>query len=136
MYEEVLFEVLSTAKVPSVVFQLFAKGLLKISQIVPLVDGKANFTLIPKFSYTPKAHCIVFFISGDGEIVSSIITLHFENVLPNYVSLIAFNLNSKAKNLRGFTGPLRTSRAASAAWTGVHLECVQHAALHREFTGY
>lgn len=86
MYEDVEFEVISTLHVPSVVLQLFSKGLLQISQMVPLKEGKATFTILPKFSYTPKAHCIVFYIDDYGEVVSDSIKLHFEEVLPNYVS--------------------------------------------------
>lgn len=87
MYERVEFQLISTSQVPSVVFQLFSKGVMKISRIIELDEGVANFTVIPKFSYTPKAHCIVFFITESGEIVSDSITLFFENVLPNYVSI-------------------------------------------------
>lgn len=86
MYEKVDFEILTTANVSSVVFQLFAKGLLKVSRIIPLEGGGASFNVTPKFSYTPKAHCIAYFIDDDGEVVSDSITLHFNNVFPNYVS--------------------------------------------------
>lgn len=91
MYEVVEFEVISTVPVPSVVFQLFSKGLLKISRTISLIEGKVNFTITPKFSYTPKAHCIVFFIGDDGEIISDSIKLHFDNVLPNYVNFLNFS---------------------------------------------
>lgn len=87
MYEDVEFEVISALHVPSVFFQLFSKGLLQISQKIPLKKGKAKFTVLPKFSYTPKAHCIVFYIDDYGEVISDAITLHFEEILPNYVSL-------------------------------------------------
>ena len=86
MYEDVEFEIISTLHVPSVVLQLFSKGLLQISQTIPLKDGKAVFTILPKFSYTPRAHCIVFYIDNDGEVISDSIALHFEEILPNYVS--------------------------------------------------
>lgn len=89
MYEVVAFDVITTAHVPSVVLQLFSKGLLKISKVIPLNSGRANFTMIPKFSYTPKAHCIVWFIDYNGEVISDSITLHFDNVLPNYVNFYA-----------------------------------------------
>lgn len=86
MYEEVHFEVTSTHPTQFAVFQLFAKGLMKISKIIPIEDKHANFTIIPKFSHTPKAHCIIFFIDDDdGQIISDSITLHFDNILPNCV---------------------------------------------------
>lgn len=87
------FDVITTSSVPTVVFQLFSKGLLKISKIIKLDKQQANFTIIPKFSYTPKAQCIVFFVDGSGEIVSDSITLHFEGVLSNYVSFQIILLN-------------------------------------------
>lgn len=93
MYEDVEFQVISTLHVPSVVLQLFSKGLLKISKIIPLENGKANFTIFPKFSYTPRAHVIVFYVDGDGAIVSDSMTLYFENILPNFVSFINESLN-------------------------------------------
>lgn len=86
MYEPVDFQIVSTSHVPFVVFQLFSKGVIKITQTIQLADGTANFTLIPRFSYTPKASCIVFFVSETGEIISDSISLHFVNALPNYVS--------------------------------------------------
>lgn len=86
MYEDVEFEVISTMHVPSVILQLFSKGLLQISQKIPLAKGKTTFTILPKFSYTPKAHCIVFYIDDRGEVISDTITLHFEEILPNHVS--------------------------------------------------
>lgn len=89
MYEVVAFDVITTAPVPSFVLQLFSKGLLKVSRIISLVNGRANFTIIPKFAYTPKAHCVAWFIDASGEVVSDSITLHFDNVLPNYVNIYA-----------------------------------------------
>lgn len=91
MYEDVEFEIISTMHVPSVVLQLFSKGLLQISQIVPLKDGAAKLTILPKFSYTPKAHCIVFYIDDTGEVISDSIVLHFEEILPNHVSFVGLS---------------------------------------------
>lgn len=90
IYESLDFEVITPSHVPSVVFQVFAKGLLKLSRVVPLNEGAGSFAIIPKFSYAPKAHCIVFFIDSDGEIVSDSVALHFENELPNYVSFFVW----------------------------------------------
>jgi Alpha-2-macroglobulin bait region domain len=92
MYEPVEFQLISTSHVPFLVFQLFSKGIMKMSRVVQLENGYANLTILPKFSYTPKAHCIVFFINESGEIVTDSITLYFENVLPNYVNIIFYTL--------------------------------------------
>lgn len=86
MYEPVDFQIVSTSDVPLVVFQLFSKGVLKVTQTIQLSQRTANFSLIPRFSYTPKSNCIVFFISETGEIISDSISLFFVNALPNYVS--------------------------------------------------
>lgn len=84
-------QLISTATVSKVVFQLFTKGLLEVSRIIDLVDGKANFSIIPKFTYVPKVHCIAFFINDDGSIISDSVILNVEIAWPNFVTL---SLNS------------------------------------------
>lgn len=88
MYEIVNFEVITTSNVSTAIFQVFSKGLLIDSEIIVLENGKSRFSIIPKFENTPKSHCIVFFVGSEGEIISDSITLHFENVLPNYVRML------------------------------------------------
>lgn len=86
MYEQVDFELMTTSKsTPFAVFQIFSKGLLKMSKIIPFENGYANFTIIPKFSYTPKAHCMAYLITDYGDLISDSITLYFESQFPNYV---------------------------------------------------
>lgn len=87
MYNNVNFEIVSSLKSSLLVFQLFAKSVLKISKTISLQNGYANFSLMPKFSYTPRAQCIVFGITEGGSIISDSITINFENILPNYVSI-------------------------------------------------
>lgn len=88
MYEQVDFVLTTTSKSASfAVFQVLAKGLLKMSKLIPLDYGYANFSIIPKFSYTPKAHCIVYFITEDGDLISDSIVLSFDNQFPNFVSI-------------------------------------------------
>lgn len=87
VHEPVHLQLISTASVPKVVFQLFTKGLLEVSKIVELVEGKANFSIVPKFSYVPKVHCIAFFINDDGSIISDSVTLNIEVAWPNAVFL-------------------------------------------------
>jgi hypothetical protein len=91
MYEQVDFELTTTSKSTSfAVFQVLAKGLLKMSKLIPLDDGYANFSITPKFSYTPKAHCIVYFITEDGDLISDSLVLNFDNQFPNFVSIFSW----------------------------------------------
>lgn len=79
--------IISSSHVPSIVFQIFSKGLLRTSQVIKLENGTVNFIMTPKFAHSPEAHFMAFFIDDDGEIVSDSIILHLENVLPNSVSV-------------------------------------------------
>lgn len=58
-----------------------------MSQIIELVEGKANFSIIPKFTYVPKVHCVAFFINDDGSIISDSASLKVETAWPNFVTL-------------------------------------------------
>lgn len=59
---------------------------MKISRKIPLAEGKGYFTITPKFSFVPKAHCIVYFIDDEGTVISDSVTLHLGSDLPNYVN--------------------------------------------------
>ncbi|KAL7044063.1 hypothetical protein ACKWTF_001755 [Chironomus riparius] len=100
MYEQVDFELTTTSKSASfAVFQVLAKGLLKISKLIPLDYGYANFSITPKFSYTPKAHCIVYFITEDGDLISDSIVLNFDNQFPNFVSIFLKIVDSRVAQI-------------------------------------
>ena len=50
------FQVKTTEDVSAVTFQVFSKGLMKKSLVIPVKDKYANFNITPKFSYTPRCH--------------------------------------------------------------------------------
>lgn len=88
MKQNLEFELITTNQsVPFAVFQLFSKGELKTSLTVPLSDGYGEFSIVPKFSYTPTSFCIAYIITEDGELVSDAISVQFENELPNHVRM-------------------------------------------------
>lgn len=87
MNETIEFEIM-TSSTPQVyaVFQLVSKGILRLSRTIFLDSGRVKFDIQAKFSFTPRAHCIVFYVNEEGSIISDSMVIQFENVLPNYVS--------------------------------------------------
>lgn len=80
-------QVKTTEDVSAITFQVFSKGLMKKSLVIPVTDKYATFNITPKFSYTPRCHMIAFYVAKDGQMVSDSITFRFDYVLPNFVSL-------------------------------------------------
>jgi hypothetical protein len=91
MYEIIEFEIHASNELQQfAVFQLFSKGLLRMSRAIQLTKGYAKFSINPKFSFVPKSHCIVFYVSDGGEIISGRTTVVYDHSFPNYVSNFNF----------------------------------------------
>lgn len=74
-----------------VAFQIISQGILKMSKIVLLKEGKAIFKIQTKSSYYPIMHCVVHYINQNGIIISESIDITLLGALPNYVSLFKLN---------------------------------------------
>lgn len=71
-----------------ITYQVIGRGDVVISKTL-LVGGqyKFNFRFLASFDMVPKAYIVVYYIRGDGEIISDNVKLEIAEDLQNYVSI-------------------------------------------------
>jgi CD109 antigen len=86
--KEVSVEVQATEDMKTLVYQVLGRGDVLISKTIDVPNRKTQvFKFLAGFSMVPKANLIVYYIRGDGEIVSDRVEIEFGDELNNFVKL-------------------------------------------------